>query len=212
MNKSSLEYAAYFSYTPRYQTIEQSNARNHTIALKSDEKRPDGLCQSSHLVCQMAKSSHSIIRNWFGHKPILIPVPRSYPTRTGDLWVSARITTAMASAGLGRKAVPCLKRTSQVPKSAYSLSADRPKARQHYASFSVETLTGADDLVLVDDVVTRGATLLGAANRLAERFPDAKIRAFALVRTQSNPADFTKFEDPVHGLIELINGETRRRP
>jgi len=66
---------------------------------------------------------------------------------------------------------------------------------------------------LIDDVVTRGATLLGAANRLAESYPDAQIAAFAALRAIGNPAEFKSVNNPVKGVITLqSNGGTLRRP
>lgn len=39
-----------------------------------------------------------------------------------------------------------------------------------------------DGIIIVDDVVTRGATIMGAAARLREAFPNARIRAFTIAR------------------------------
>ncbi|MDA4132801.1 MAG: phosphoribosyltransferase, partial [Thaumarchaeota archaeon] len=70
------------------------------------------------------------------------------------------------------------------------------------------------ELLLVDDIVTRGATLLGAANRLAEAFPDARIRGFAAMRTVSNPSDFVDAYQPCTGTIRYreMTGDSLRRP
>jgi len=40
-------------------------------------------------------------------------------------------------------------------------------------------------IVLIDDILTRGHTFLGAAWRLHEAFPETKIVAFAAMRTIS---------------------------
>jgi phosphoribosylpyrophosphate synthetase len=45
-----------------------------------------------------------------------------------------------------------------------------------------KVLSEPSNILLVDDIITRGATLLGAASRLAEAFPKAEIRAFAVMR------------------------------
>nr|NIP61938.1 phosphoribosyltransferase [Nitrosopumilaceae archaeon]NIU01370.1 phosphoribosyltransferase [Nitrosopumilaceae archaeon]NIU87713.1 hypothetical protein [Nitrosopumilaceae archaeon]NIV66109.1 hypothetical protein [Nitrosopumilaceae archaeon]NIX61972.1 hypothetical protein [Nitrosopumilaceae archaeon] len=63
---------------------------------------------------------------------------------------------------------------------------------------------------LVDDVVTRGATIIGAANRLKDVFPDATIRAFVAVRTVGSK--FSRLIDPCKDTIILQNGETYRKP
>jgi orotate phosphoribosyltransferase len=47
-----------------------------------------------------------------------------------------------------------------------------------------------DRVLLVDDVITRGATLIAAAARLREAFPDVSIQAFALARTDAMGDNF----------------------
>jgi len=57
-------------------------------------------------------------------------------------------------------------------------------------------------ILLVDDIITRGATALGAANKLAEAFPLAQIRAFAAMRTISDPFKFQSLFNPVIGTVQ----------
>lgn len=76
----------------------------------------------------------------------------------------------------------------------------------------VNTLDEPEEILLVDDVVTHGSTLLGAANKLADTFPNARICAFAAMRTVSNPDEFQNIIAPCIGMIELHNGDTFRRP
>lgn len=130
------------------------------------------------------------------------------------LWVPMRIATALVKMGLGKEVVSCLVRDDPVPKAASSVPNERPTAIQHYESMSVQGLLSTpDEILLVDDVVTRGATLLGAANRLADVFPQTRIRAFATMRTISNPNEFEKVLVPCVGTIELRgSGDTLRRP
>ena len=68
------------------------------------------------------------------------------------------------------------------------------------------------EIVIVDDIITRGSTLLGAANRLVEAFPNAKIRGFAAMRSISRPTDFTGVIDPCVGKIHMSNGNPYRNP
>ena len=69
------------------------------------------------------------------------------------------------------------------------------------------------DFLLIDDVVTRGATLLAAAARLKATSPSARVRAFAVMRTVSNPEEFSALFSPVAGKIHLADsGECFRRP
>jgi len=62
--------------------------------------------------------------------------------------------------------------------------------------------------LLVDDVVPRGATLLGAANRLHAAYPAVPIRAFAAIRTVSDPEEFCSIVEPAMAKIQLFHDGT----
>lgn len=134
--------------------------------------------------------------------------------RADSLWVPERIASALLRVGLGKEVFPCLIRTKAVRKSASSAPEERPHPADHYDSLDVRgRLSSVDEVVLIDDIVTRGATLMGAANKLLDVFPKAKVRAFAAIRTISNSKDFDKVYDPVKGTIILRpEGDTLRRP
>lgn len=65
---------------------------------------------------------------------------------------------------------------------------------------------------LVDDVVTKGSTLLAAASRLKETYPQAKVTAFALVRTLGFVDNIDAIVEPVVGTIALRDDEPLRDP
>jgi len=67
-------------------------------------------------------------------------------------------------------------------------------------------------LVLVDDVITKGRTILAAAIRLHEAFPNADIRAFALVRTKGLVSGVADALDPCQGIVRWAGGDARREP
>jgi len=67
-------------------------------------------------------------------------------------------------------------------------------------------LSEPEEIVVVDDIVTRGATLLGAASRLRDSFPHARIVGFAAMRTVSNPDEFEGEYSPCSGSIESQDG------
>jgi len=75
-----------------------------------------------------------------------------------------------------------------------------------------ELLFEPKEIVVVDDVVTRGSTFLGGVNRLAEAFPHAKIRAFAVMRSIYDPVDFTNIVDPCKGKITMHFDIPQRTP
>jgi len=130
------------------------------------------------------------------------------------LWVPERIATALVSVGIGKQVASCLIRSKAVPKAALSSPSERPTAEQHYESITVQgILSKPDEIVLIDDVVTRGAALIGCANRLADAFPQCHMRAFAAMRTISNPNEFENVYSPCIGAIDLYEtGDTFRRP
>ena len=93
----------------------------------------------------------------------------------------------------------------------------KAKPKDHFASLRVQRrISGPppNEILLVDDIITRGSTLLGAANRLAEAFPEARIRAFGAMATVSDPADFVALSRPLVGSIQYrpSTEDTIRRP
>jgi hypothetical protein len=71
---------------------------------------------------------------------------------------------------------------------------------------------GFTRITIVDDVVTRGAMLLAAAQLVAAAYPDAEVRAFALVRTCNLGPEIDRSIDPVIGTITLSRwGDARPR-
>ena len=108
---------------------------------------------------------------------------------------------------------PGLRRISAVRKSATAARGARPSVATHYASFAIERPTVVPaSVVLIDDVITRGRTLLAAATRLREAFPCAQIRAFALLRTLGQIPDVKRLLDPCTGEIRWRAGDARRFP
>jgi adenine/guanine phosphoribosyltransferase-like PRPP-binding protein len=97
-----------------------------------------------------------------------------------------------------------------VPKSAWNR--DRPLLAQHVASLSVQkALRPPSRLLLVDDVVTTGTTLLACMRRLVDAFPGVPVDAFSLARVQSQgepPAVFS----PLVERISVTGGRCVRVP
>jgi predicted amidophosphoribosyltransferase len=149
---------------------------------------------------------------FFGPEVTLVPVPGHAPLAPGAVSTAERIAQALATCGLGVVS-PMLKRAAKVTKSAWVRGADRPRAQQHFETMTMErSLVKPRRLVLIDDVVTRGATFLGAAERIQSEIPDAEIRAFALARAITD-GEIEAIRAPTVGAIELDGlGESWRRP
>jgi predicted amidophosphoribosyltransferase len=120
----------------------------------------------------------------------------------------------MVRLGLAADSQPLLVRERRVTKSSAAGASDRPLPKEHLDSMSCRPMLVARRKILViDDVVTRGATLLACTSLLAERFPEAEVRAFALVRAMTNPSEFDGMLAPAIGSITLRpQGDTLRRP
>jgi orotate phosphoribosyltransferase-like protein len=67
-------------------------------------------------------------------------------------------------------------------------------------------------ITVVDDFVTKGSTLLAAASRVAEAFPETTVRTFALVRTMGFAPEIEGIVAPDAGTIALYFGEGYRGP
>lgn len=150
---------------------------------------------------------------FFGPDVMLIPVPGSAPLVKGALWVPDRLAAALVGEGLGQLVWCGLKRVFAVRKSATAPAGERPTVQDHYDSFAVESsLVPPKRIVLVDDVITKGRTLLAAATRVQEAFPDAEVRAFALLRTMGLVPDVAQLLEPCIGEIHWTGSDAHREP
>lgn len=164
----------------------------------------------------------------FGRGVVLIPVPGSAPTQHA-YWVGGRLAWCLREVGLAAEVWPILRRRHSVRKSAFAAAGERPSVLEHYASFAVEralcgegcgarrrcTSERAENslrLTLVDDVITRGRTLLAAAARIREVFPAAEVHAFALLRTLGREQVLRQILDPCDGEVRWDFGDARRCP
>jgi len=213
---SHLQFGSLLAYTPHGSSAEAKLSKDVMYLLKKDGFMGEPRILMSVWVAKKVKEKMKILpfASFFGPNTILIPAPKTSLMQPNTLWVPERIATAFVRIGIGKTVSPCLVRATAVPKAAYCTGPDRPTAANHYASIRVRGgFAEPDEIVLIDDVVTRGATLIGAANRLTEAFPKAHIRAFAALRTISNENKFENIYDPCVGTIDLGDtGETYRRP
>ena len=153
--------------------------------------------------------------DFFGPDTVLMPVPGSTPRRDENtLWVGERICRVLLAEGLANAVMPNVRRVRQVPKSAYQTPGNRPNARTHYNSIAVDAeLLNPARILLVDDIVTKGSTLLACASRASEAFPQAEIRAFPMVRTMGLVPDIDRRLAPCVGRIfRLPDNEANRDP
>ncbi len=215
MQLSRLEFGALLSYSPRGDSSSIQNSKNLMTALKTDQFVGNPKIPMSQWIADTIGRNKSALPffTFFNSTAILVPAPSSSLMKADSLWIPERLAAALVRTGLGKEVARCLTRVEPVPKAALSEPKDRPTAAQHYETISIQGSLSKPDEIMLIDVVTRGATLLGATNRLVDAFPGTRIRAFAAMRTISNPTEFENWYKPCVGTIELRDsGDTLRRP
>ena len=110
--------------------------------------------------------------------------------------------------------MPLLSRVTPVPKSAYASTGNRPTPHDHLESLQLELALGNPTTVtVVDDIITKGATLLAAVSLIKAHYPGAEVRAFGILRTLGLRPDVDDIIAPVVGTITLTAyGDTAREP
>jgi pyrimidine operon attenuation protein/uracil phosphoribosyltransferase len=205
--RSVLFFSCYI-YSPRGEGFGSEGSRELCQRLKASD--PEWLPRYVGKVREQT-IRHEAFAGLFGNAVVLVPVPGSAPAPGG--WAAERLAVALQGIGLGRSVWRGVRRCCAVRKSATALNADRPTVQQHYESFSVgRSAVTPQRMVLVDDVITKGRTILAAAARLHEAFPNADIRAFALVRTMGFLADVAIPLEPCQGFVRWAGGDARRDP
>lgn len=212
-----LEFAALLSYTPREGGENGKQSRDLMLALKDGRVTGSPPMPFSSTIASFIVNNAATLEpvtSFLRPNAVLVPVPKSALWKEGSLWVPDQLASAMVHVGLGGRAARLLVRTEAIPKAATSISSKRPTPLNHYQTLAVQKdLMPTPEIVLIDDVVTSGAALLGSANRLLESYPDTPIRGFAAMRTMSDSSLFEKVTHPVVGLIALrANGLCTRRP
>ncbi len=197
-----------FAYSPRGDSTVAKQSRQFCHALKRGDEKAIG--RAIGKIGAIARE-----RKVLDSDSVLLPMPGHAPRRRNesDLWVGELLVEGLVGQGLGRRTSIRLVRECRVPKSAYALPGQRPTHQHHYDSLGVAA--GVSDvpgrITVVDDVLTRGATMLGAAARLREAFPDAEIRGFAFIRTTADLGTETIL-NPKPCRISLGRFGVRREP
>jgi predicted amidophosphoribosyltransferase len=214
MHLTKIEFSSLLSYSPRGNSVSEKQSKTVMTYLKNDEFILNRVLMSEYISELIKENITSLpFSSFITNSPILVPIPKSSLTKPGTLWVPQRLAKALVHNGLGKTVKECLKRIEALPKSATSLAKDRPKAVQHYHSIEIQKIfPEPEEILVIDDIVTRGATIVGAANKLYDAFPRAHIQAFAAMRTISPPQIFKAVYEPCKGEITLSGQDTFRRP
>lgn len=221
----ALPFASCFAYLPGGSGLVCEEGRLLCARLKSAD--PAWLPRLAARVW-LETVGHGRFAMAFGSRVAFVPVPGSASSQRAH-WVGERLAWCLKEIGLAAAVWPILRRRHTVRKSAFAAPGERPTVLEHYSSLAVERVfsvrapvgpcrTSSElpgdrlQVTLVDDVITRGRTLLAAAGRVRDAFPGAEIRAFALLRTLGPDETLRQILDSCEGEVRWVSGDARRHP
>ena len=200
------EFASLLAYSPRPDEVaaelraEARGSKNLVLSLKDGRAFGDPpLTVAARVVAHLRtnQTSAAALSGFLGGTATLVPVPKSTLLTKGALRVPEQLSQELARGGFGKEVAVLLERAEPIPKAATSVSTERPSALRNYETLKVQrSLVTPTELLLVDDVITAGATLLGSASRLGEAYPNVPIRGFAAARTVSVASRFRRVCGP----------------
>lgn len=218
---SDVQYASYLIYPARptvgrIRTPAEDKAKALVLAIK--QLRVDPRFEPPDIaewaVARMAaQRPTNVLHDFFGRGSAhVIAAPGAGFTLKHSASAPVALCFALVKYDLAAKMLPRIIRTAPVPKSAYAAPGARPPLRTHFDTMSVpdRALDANDDIIVVDDVVTKGTTLLAAVARVREAYPQARVRAFAIARTSEVTGD--RVYAPVVGTVYQYFDRARRQP
>lgn len=153
---------------------------------------------------------------FLGPERVLVPVPGHALHMQGALWVAKRICEVFVSKGLGSRCEPFIYRSIPVSRSSTAGRGNRPSALVQFNSLEIKResrdLFVPGSVTLVDDVLTKGNTILGATSKLKSVYPDVDVKAVAIFRTLGYVDEIDEFKCPVSGTISANGDEASRVP
>ena len=207
---SEVAFGALLQYSPRGLSEVSVRSRKWCYAVKNDE--PGQIRRAVERMASSRSAQGAGLLELFGRDVVLVPAPRSAPLRAGALWPAQRICEELVRFGLGAEIIACVRRARAVQKSAFVQSGERPTPEVHLRSMELDAgLVTSRRFVVVDDVVTKGSTLLAVASLLRSKHPDVEVAAFAMVRAMGLVPEVDSILSPCVGTIRLTAGGTAWR-
>jgi hypothetical protein len=206
---SEVPFASLLVYSPNGQSEVSRRSKSVCYSLKQgDAAHVD---RATELLKGLVERGE--LPGFFGPDVGLVPAPRSAPPVEGGLWPAELFARRFAAAGLGKDVYRYLVRREAVPKSAYAAPGERPSVQRHYETIDVHgELIAPTRLLVVDDVITCGRTLLACVRRLQEALPACEVRCFALVRTKGLQPEVERTLEPCIGRIFWRGTDADREP
>lgn len=206
---SEVSFASLLVYSPSGVSDESKKSRRICYGLKQG----DAALLARAVSLLKAAVDEGRLPGFFGPDVGLVPAPGSAPQVGGGLWTPELFAKRFVEAGLGKAVYPYLTRSVAVPKSAYAAPGERPSPERHYETINVHgELIAPTRLLVVDDVITRGRTLLACVRRLQEALPACEVRCFGLIRTKGLQPEVDRIVDPCTGRIFWTGSDADREP
>lgn len=210
---SDVRFASLLAYSPNGLDERSAESRTWTYRLKDERVvgYPPRLASRFFAERLAAHVRDGRLPGVFGEVVVAVPMPGHAPRDPDSLWVPDCLCERMLELGLVGGSEHRLERITPVAKSR---GAVRVAASQHLASMrATSPLRDVARILVVDDVITRGAVGLAAISLLRALLPNCDIRLFAMIRTISAPEDFREMLDPCSGVVALQpDGSTIRYP
>lgn len=207
--RSSVPFASFLLY-PGRGTADVSdvarNAKHVGMAMKLDRVSPEpGTPMIRYAARRLRQNFPAEQRLAFlGPDVVLVPAPGSSLRKPDTLWVPHRLCEALVAEGLGSRVLLALERHTAVPKSAFCSPGERPTVQKHHETIRAEsTLPAPARLCIVDDIMTKGSTLLACASRLTEAFPGVDVVVFGMAKTMPFRAEHLRIDQPQTGIVRL---------
>lgn len=207
-----MRFASLLVYTPRSRDPENLGPEPRSIMGMVKGARPNVL---ERIAVRCREHRNRDFAGFFTPTSTLVPIPTSAPAKVPDtLWPGLSIAEALLGHELGRDVQELLVRTVRVPKAHEQSATDRPRMDELVDSLEWQGDLGSnlEQIILVDDVVTRGTTFLAAREVIHRAQPWLRVQGFAAVRTMSFEVA-TEPLNPAMGTVELqANGWGHREP
>jgi len=205
-----LPFATCYAYSPKGESDVSQRSRQLCARVKSGSTK---WLKSYAATVHQEVFHGQVFSDFFTDQALLVPIPDFRPPGQASFWAARRLALALHETGLADEVWTGLKRVGSVEKSSSAWMWERPTVQQHYQSFTVmPSSKAAKNILLIDDVITKGRTLAAAAIRIQEAFPKADVRAFALVRTMGFVLDIPRLFEPCQGVIHWNGEDAYRAP
>lgn len=178
---SEIDYSSYLDFSPFGNTENCRKSQNIRTNIKKAAKPV-----ISNIVEHICANFPNAFEEFLGEDVLLVPTPRSSPVVPQGVWPPLTICEKLLANGLGAEVSQCLVRTVAVQKSSTADKGKRATPLEHYDSLEASgNLIAPERILVVDDIVSKGATLIAAVSRVQEAFPNSNVKAFAVMRTKS---------------------------